>query len=70
MQSPAIKDPPDLKRKMQFFTTEQQTLNKKRLDLLESLRFVTVTKGLSGIIDLLFPRTRSSMSCFEIYFYY
>lgn len=38
MQSPAIKDPPDLKRKMQFFTTEQQTLNKKRLDLLESLR--------------------------------
>lgn len=69
MQSLAIKDPPDLKRKMQFFTTEQQTLNKKRLDLLESLRFVTVTNGLSGIIDLLFPRTRSSMSRFEIYFY-
>lgn len=69
MQSPAIKGPPELKRKMQFFTTEQKTLNKKRLDLLESLRFVTMTEGHSGIIDLLFLLTRSSILCFEIYFY-
>ena len=40
MKSLLIKDPPELRRKMELFTAEQHTLNKKRLDLLESLRFV------------------------------
>lgn len=40
MKSLLIKDPPELRRKMELFTAEQRTLNKKRLDLLESLRFV------------------------------
>lgn len=40
MKSLSIKDPPELRRKMELFTAEQRTLNKKRLDLLESLRFV------------------------------
>lgn len=39
MKSSSIKDPPELRRKMELFTAEQRTLNKKRLDLLESLRF-------------------------------
>lgn len=38
MKSLSIKDPQELRRKMELFTTEQRTLNKKRLDLLESLR--------------------------------
>lgn len=38
MKSLSIKDPPELRRKMELFTAEQRTLNKKRLDLLESLR--------------------------------
>lgn len=40
MKSSLIKDPPELRRKMELFTAEQRTLNKKRLDLLESLRYV------------------------------
>jgi len=40
MKGLSIKDPPELRRKMELFTAEQHTLNKKRLDLLESLRFV------------------------------
>jgi len=40
MKSLIIKDPPELRRKMELFIAEQRTLNKKRLDLLESLRFV------------------------------
>lgn len=40
MKSLSIKEPPELRRKMELFTAEQRTLNKKRLDLLESLRFV------------------------------
>ena len=39
MNSSVIKDPPELRRKFDLFTAEQRTLNKKRLDLLESLRF-------------------------------
>ncbi|KAJ7372226.1 hypothetical protein OS493_019670 [Desmophyllum pertusum] len=38
MNSSPIKDPPELRRKMELFTAEQRTLNKKRLDFLESLR--------------------------------
>lgn len=38
MNSSVIKDPPELRRKFDLFTAEQRTLNKKRLDLLESLR--------------------------------
>lgn len=40
MKSSLIKDPPELRRKMELCTAEQRTLNKKRYDLLESLRFV------------------------------
>ena len=46
MTSLAIKDPQELRRKMELFTTEQRTLNKKRLDLLESLRFVEAAVAL------------------------
>ncbi|XP_078383943.1 coiled-coil domain-containing protein 180-like isoform X2 [Oculina patagonica] len=38
MKSSSVKEPPELRRKMELFTAEQRTLNKKRLDLLESLR--------------------------------
>ena len=40
MKSSSIKDPPELRRKCELFTVEQRALNKKRMDLLESLRFV------------------------------
>ena len=40
MNSSLIKDPPALRQKFELFTAEQRSLNKKRLDLLESLRFV------------------------------
>lgn len=40
MNSSLIKDPPELRQKFELFTAEQRSLNKKRLDLLESLRFV------------------------------
>ena len=46
MTSLAIKDPQGLRRKMELFTAEQRTLNKKRLDLLESLRFVEAAVAL------------------------
>ena len=49
MNSSPIKDPPELRRKMELFTAEQRTLNKKRLDFLESLRFVI--KAYSIILD-------------------
>ncbi|KAK2566086.1 Coiled-coil domain-containing protein 180 [Acropora cervicornis] len=38
MNSSLIKDPPELRQKFELFTAEQRSLNKKRLDLLESLR--------------------------------
>ena len=53
MKSLSIKDPPELRRKMELFTAEQRTLNKKRLDLLESLRFVEAVVALL----LLYART-------------
>jgi len=40
MNSSSVRDPPELKRKMELFTAEQSALNKKRMELLESLRFV------------------------------
>ena len=40
MNSSSVKDPPELKRKMELFTAEQSAVNKKRMELLESLRFV------------------------------
>ena len=50
MKSLSIKDPQELRRKMELFTTEQRTLNKKRLDLLESLRFVEVSVALFAVV--------------------
>lgn len=38
MKSSSVKDPPELRRKFELFTVEQRALNKKRMDLLESLR--------------------------------
>ena len=52
MKSLAIKDPQELRRKMELFTAEQRTLNKKRLDLLESLRFVEVAVALFAAVFL------------------
>lgn len=50
MKSLAIKDPQELRRKMELFTAEQRTLNKKRLDLLESLRFVEAAVALFAAV--------------------
>ncbi|KAM7451254.1 hypothetical protein ABFA07_001297 [Porites harrisoni] len=38
MNSSSVKDPSELKRKMELFTAEQSAVNKKRMELLESLR--------------------------------
>lgn len=50
MKSLSIKEPPELRRKMELFTAEQRTLNKKRLDLLESLRFVEAAVALFAVV--------------------
>ena len=52
MKSLSIKDPPELRRKLELFTAEQRTLNKKRLDLLESLRFVEAAVVLFAAVYL------------------
>ncbi|XP_031558023.1 coiled-coil domain-containing protein 180-like [Actinia tenebrosa] len=38
MQSPPIKDPPDVQRELECFTLEQKAINSRRHDILESLR--------------------------------
>ncbi|XP_032230152.2 coiled-coil domain-containing protein 180 [Nematostella vectensis] len=38
MDSPPIKDPPGVRRKIEEFTIEQRAVNKRRLDLLDTLR--------------------------------
>jgi len=45
MQSPPISDPPCVKREMQHFEMEQKAINKRRLDLLEQLRYSDIFAG-------------------------